>query len=123
MKITNGKIIIAIGAIHTSLTPFVYVDQFKNFAHQLFFKINDGFMASSVDHKTFAAFWCLYFGLILFPLGVLLDSVEKNNMRIPIPFILSYFAIILVGVYMIPLGGMTIFMLPHAICMLIRNTP
>ena len=121
MKITNGKIIVLIGAIHIFLTPFVYLEQFKSFAHQFFFKINNGFMESSVDYKTFAAFWCLYFGLILFPLGILLDSVEKKNMRIPMSFLLSYFAIILIGVYMIPFGGMTVFMLPHVIYMLIRH--
>jgi hypothetical protein len=122
MKITNGKIIVLIGVIHTSLTPFVYLEQFKGFAHQFFFKINNGFMETSVDYETFAAFWCLYFGLILFPLGILLDSVEKKNMRIPMPFILSYLVIILIGVYMIPLGGMTVFMLPHVIYMLIKHT-
>ena len=122
MKITNGKVIVLIGTIHTSLTPFVYLEQFNSFAHQFFFKINNGFMESSVDYKTFAAFWCLYFGLMLFPLGIFLDSIEKKNMRIPMPFILSYLVIILIGVYMIPLGGMTVFMLPHAIYMLIKNT-
>jgi hypothetical protein len=121
MKITNGKIIVLIGIIHTSLTPFVYPEQFKKFAHQFFFKINNGFMESSVDYETFAAFWCLYFGLMLFPLGILLDSVEKKNMQIPMPFILTYFVIILIGIYMIPLGGMTVFMLPHVIYMLIKH--
>ncbi|MGD9161375.1 MAG: DUF6463 family protein [Desulfobacteraceae bacterium] len=122
MKITNGKIIILIGVIHTTFTPFVYTEQFEKFTHQLFFKINNGFMDTSVDYKTFAAFWCLYFGLILFPLGILLDSVEKKNIPIPKPFILSYLVIILIGVYMVPFGGMTLFMLPHVICMLIRHT-
>lgn len=122
MKITNGKIIVLIGIIHTIFTPFVYAEQFKYFTHQLFFKINNGFMESSVDYKALAAFWCLYFGLILFPLGILLDSVEKKNMQVPVLFIFSYLIIILIGVYMIPLGGMTVFMLPHVICMLIRHT-
>lgn len=36
MKITNGKIIIAVGIIHTALTPLAFAKQFKGFAHNLF---------------------------------------------------------------------------------------
>jgi hypothetical protein len=120
MKITNGKIIIAIGVIHTALTPLVYMEQFKGFARNLFFNINNGFMESHINFETFAAFWCLFFGLILFPLGVLLDSIEKKKIPIPISFIITYLTIILIGIYMIPLGGMTIFMLPHVVYMFIK---
>lgn len=121
MKITNGKIVIAIGIIHTVLTPFVYSKQFSTFVKQFFFKINGGFMEPQINYETFAAFWCLYFGLILFPLGVLLDIVEKRNITPPLGFILTYLIVILIGVYMIPYGGMTIFMLPHAVYMLIKH--
>ena len=76
MKITNGKIIMAIGVIHTALTPVIYCKQFLGFAERFFFKINSGFMESQINYETFAAFWCFYFGLILFPLGTLLDIVE-----------------------------------------------
>ena len=120
MKITNGKIIIAIGVIHTVLTPFVYSKQFSIFAERFFFKINGGFTEPQINYETFAAFWCLYFGLILFPLGALLDIVEKRNITPPSGFILTYLIVILIGVYMIPCGGMTIFMLPHAVYMLIK---
>lgn len=119
MKITNGKIIIFIGAIHTLLTPLVYFDQFEIFARRFFFIINNGFMEDSINYQTFAAFWCLYFGLVLFPLGVLLDSIEKKKMPIPNSFVMVYFCVVLTGVYMIPLGGMTVFMLPHVIYMMI----
>lgn len=120
-KITNGTIIIIIGIIHTILTPVAYAEQFKNFAHRFFFKINNGFLESTIDYHTFAAFWCLYFGFILFPLGILLNSIEKKNSQIPKPFLLSYLVVILLGVYMIPWGGMTIFMLPHVIYMFYTN--
>lgn len=124
MKITNGKIVISIGIIHTLLTllPFTYGKQFADFAHQYFFKVNDGFLESGqMNYETFAAFWCFFFGILLFPLGVLLEYIEKNNLKIPRQFIWSYLIVILIGVYMIPLGGFTIFMLPHAIYMLIKN--
>lgn len=120
-KITNGKIIIIIGVIHTALTPIAYLKQFENFTHQFFFKINNGFMEPQMNYETFAAFWCLFFGLILFPLGILLNSIENKNLPIPKNFILSYLIVILLGVYMIPWGGMTIFMLPHVIYMLIKT--
>ena len=120
-KITNGKIIIIIGMIHTVLTPIAYLKQFENFTYHFFFKINDGFMESQMNYETFAAFWCLFFGLILFPLGILLNSIENKNLPIPKYFILSYLIVILLGVYMIPWGGMTIFMLPHVIYMLIKT--
>jgi hypothetical protein len=125
MKVTNGKIIILIGTIHTILTlmPFVYGEQFKIFGHQYFFKINDGFLESGqMDYETFAAFWCFFFGILLFPLGFLLEYVEKNSLTIPRGFMWSHLIVILLGVYMIPLGGFTIFMLPHAIYMLIKNS-
>jgi hypothetical protein len=121
MKITNGKVIIFIGAIHTLLTPVVYFKQFEAFACRFFFSINNGFMEDSINYETFAAFWCLYFGLILFPLGVLLDSIERKDMPIPKSFIWMYFGVILIGVYMIPFGGMTVFMLPHVVYMIISN--
>lgn len=120
-KITNGKIIIIIGIIHTVLTPIAYLKQFENFTSQFFFKINNGFMESQMDYETFAAFWCLFFGLILFPLGILLNSIENKDLPIPKNFILSYLIVILLGVYMIPWGGMTIFMLPHVIYMFIKT--
>lgn len=120
-KITNGKIIIIIGIIHTILTPIAYIKQFENFTYQFFFKINDGFMESQMNYETFAAFWCLFFGLILFPLGILLNSIENKNIPIPMCFILSYLIVVLLGVYMIPWGGITILMLPHVIYMLIKN--
>lgn len=111
----------AVGVIHTALTPVVYPEQFKSFAGKFFFMINGGFMETQVNYETFAAFWCLYFGILLFPLGALLDSIEKKSIAVPKPFIWTYLAVILIGVYMIPYGGMTIFMLPHAIYMLVKS--
>ncbi len=123
MKVTNGKIVILIGIIHTvsTLMPFVYGKQFLNFGQQFFFNINAGFLEmGQLDYETFAAFWCFFFGLLLFPLGVLLDYVEKKGMQIPRQFIWSYLVVILLGVYMIPLSGFTVFLLPHAVYMLVK---
>lgn len=128
MKITNGKYIILIGIIHTilGLSPFGYAKQFMHFANHCFFMIIEGMTESPMlivqrNYENFAAFWTFYFGIILFPFGILLDYVESNNVKIPNHFIWSYFIFVAIGVYMIPLSGMTVFMLPHAIYMLIKS--
>jgi len=128
MKITNGKIITGIGIIHTvlTLTLPVYQKQFTGFLHHWFFSISGGPLDTpetmgSAYYENFAAFWCLYFGLFLFPLGVLLDSIEKRGIVIPKAFIVTYLIITLIGVYMIPLSGMTVFFLPHSIYMLVKT--
>ncbi len=119
-KLTNGTIIIIIGVLHSVLTPVFYAKQFQGFAEQFFFKVNNGFMESQVNYETFAAFWCLFFGLMLLPLGVLLHTVEKRISIVPMPFILTYLIVVLIGVYMIPLGGITFLMLPHVVYMLLK---
>lgn len=124
MKITNGKIFLSIGAIHTLLTiaPFAYGTQFVHFANRAFFSINKGFLETGgMDYETFAAFWCFCFGIFLFPLGILVELVEKKGLKLPRPFLWSYLVAVLIGVYMIPWGGFTVFMLPHAIYMLVKT--
>lgn len=128
MKITNGKIVIAIGIIHTlcTVSPPVYGRQFIGFARRYFFRINDGFlevpsmMGGRMDYETFAAFWCFSWGILLLALGVLLESVEKKGSGVPGAFIWSYSVIVLIGVYMIPFSGITLFMLPHVIYMVAK---
>jgi hypothetical protein len=120
-KFTNGIVILIIALIHSALTPFFYSEQFNFFSNQFFFIINGGFAESQLNYETFAAFWCLFFGLIMLPLGVLLHEIEKKGIPIPRPFILAYLIVILIGVYMIPLSGMTFLMLPHVFFMLIKS--
>jgi hypothetical protein len=128
MKITNGKIISSIAVIHTAFTlsPIAYIKQFENFSSLYFFRINvwisgTAFQSRQMNYENFAAFWCFYFGLLMFPLGILLDSIEKTQAGIPKQFIWSYFIFIIIGIYMIPVSGMTVFMLPHAIYMIIKS--
>jgi hypothetical protein len=129
LKITNGKIIMSIGVVHTlcAVSPFVFGRQFAGFAGHWFFRINDGFLDISsaagghMDYETFAAFWCFCFGIFLFPLGILLESIERSGLPIPSPFLWSYLAVILVGAYMIPAGGLTVLMLPHVVYMLVKK--
>lgn len=128
MKLTNGKILIFTGSMHSlfAVLPIAYGKQFNSFSKSFFFKISDGLsefplLNGQMNHETFSAFWFFYFGLIIIPLGILVNNIEKQNLQLPQSFIWSYLIITSIGVYMIPFSGMTIFMLPHAVFMLIRS--
>jgi hypothetical protein len=128
MKVTNGKILIFFGIIHPLLgiSPFAFGKQFMGFADKFFFKISEGLLEfpllnGQINYANFAAFWFFYFGLLLIPIGVLVNYVEKTNGQIPKNFILTYLIVVLVGVFMIPFSGMTLFMFPHAIYMLVQK--
>ena len=125
MKITNGRILIFFGIIHPLLgiSPLAFGKQFKEFGRQYFFKISEGLkefplLKGEMNYENFAAFWFFYYGLLLIPLGLVVGFVEKLNGRVPKDFAWTYLVIVLIGVYMIPFSGMTVFMLPHAIYML-----
>lgn len=128
MKITNGKILIFFGIIHPLLgvSPFAFGKQFMAFANQFFFKISDGLLEfpllnGQMNYENFAAFWFFYFGVLLIPLGILVNHIEKDKGKIPSSFIWAYLIVVLLGVYMIPFSGMTLFMLPHALYMLYQS--
>ncbi|MCD4793335.1 MAG: DUF6463 family protein [Bacteroidales bacterium] len=128
MKITNGKILIFFGIIHSLLgiSPIAFGKQFLNFANKYFFKISGGLSESpllngQINYENFAAFWFFYFGILLIPTGILVNYVEKENKQIPKSFIWAYLIVVLIGAYMIPFSGMTVFMLPHAIYMLVKS--
>jgi hypothetical protein len=53
--------------------------------------------------------------------GLLVHSIERNKGIVPYSFTISYLMVVLIGCYMVPSSGMTFFMLPHAVYMLIRN--
>jgi len=125
MKITNGKIIVFTGSMHAlfAVLPLAFGKQFIAFSKSFFFKINTGLSEFPLLHGTMnyeksAAFWFFYFGLLFIPMGYLLNYIESKEHEIPSQFIWSYLTITLIGVYMIPFSGMTLFMLPHAIYML-----
>lgn len=128
MKITNGRILIFLGIIHAmlSVSPFAFGKQFNEFTGSFLFKISEGLfefplLDGQMNYENFAAFWFFYFGILLIPLGILVDYVEKEVGEIPTKFTLGYLMVVLLGVYMIPFSGMTFLMLPHAIYMLINN--
>lgn len=124
MKITNGNFLVFTGIMHSlfGVLPFAFGKQFSGFMNTFFFKISNGLsefplLNGKMNYENFSAFWFFYFGLLLIPMGVLVQFLEKNNIQVPKKFAISYLVVVLVGVYMIPFSGMTIFMLPHAIYM------
>lgn len=128
MKITNGNILVFFGIIHPLLgiSPFAFGKQFAEFADKFFFKISEGLLEfpllnGQMNYENFAAFWFFYFGLLLIPIGIMVGYVEKTSGQIPKNFIWSYLIVVLIGVYMIPLSGMTFLMLPHALYMLYQR--
>ncbi len=127
-KISNGILLIVIGLLHTRLA--VSADgcgkQFTTFAQSGFFKISGGLnelpaAVGKTNFETFATFWFFYFGILIFPLGILVHSLEKNQKILPHSFTISYLLVVVLGSYMIPASGMTYIMLPHAIYMLVSN--
>jgi hypothetical protein len=127
-NITNGVLLIVIGIMHTqfALSSNAFGKQFHEFSQSYFFKIHDGlkaipFVGNYPKLEVFAAFWFFYFGILLIPIGLLLHSLEKSGRILPHSFTISYLVVVLIGSYMIPSSGMTFFMLPHAIYMLVSN--
>jgi len=115
-KITNGIIILLIGCFHIFCTflPVLYSKQFSNFSKFYFFNIDMGF-------ESFAAFWFFYFGIALVIIGLVVHLLEKAIRILPKSFIYSYFVFVIIGCYMVPLSGMTYFMLPHSLYMIIHH--
>ena len=124
-KIPHGNIFIFLGIIYAILgiSPFAFGKQFYGFLDKCFFKISEGLFEfpifnGQMNLENFAAF-IFYFSLLLIPLGILVNYIEKENKSIPSNFIWAYLIVVLIGPYMIPFSGMTIFMLPHSVYMLI----
>ena len=130
-KITNGILLIIISIFHTklALTSEGFGTKFAEFSNSNFYKIHKGldelpFVSGKMSIsslESFSAFWFFYFGIMLFPLGLLVHSIEKSGRTLPHYFTITYLIIVIIGAYMIPNSGMTIIMLPHAIFMLVIN--
>jgi len=128
MKITNGKFLIFQGIIHPLLgiSPLAFGKQFLDFSKTYYFKISDGLyefplLNGQMNYENFSAFWFFYFGLLLIPLGIIVNYIEHENKIIPKSFLWSYLIIVIIGVYMIPFSGMTFIMLPHSVYMLMQR--
>ncbi len=109
MKITNGNLLVFTGIMHSlfGVLPFAFGKQFSGFMNTFFFKISNGLsefplLNGKMNYENFSAFWFFYFGLLLIPMGVLVQFLEKNNIQVPKKFAISYLVVVLVGVYMIP---------------------
>lgn len=126
--VNNGVLLMIIGALHTSLafSPDGFGYQFDKFYQHHFFRISGGMsqlpaVNGKLDFEASTAFWFFYFGLLLFPLGLLVHALEIKEQRLPMTFTLAYLLVVAVGCYMVPDSGMTYIMLPHALYMLATN--
>jgi len=127
-KITNGILLIIIGIFHTKLvvTAEGGGKQFQGFAKSWFYKVSNGMAelpaaAGKTNFESFAIFWFFYFGILIIPLGLLVHSIEREKRTLPHYFTITYLIVVIIGSYMIPNSGMTFFMLPQAVYMLVSN--
>ena len=127
--ITNGIALIFIGIMHTQLvlSSGGFGKQFQHFSEKWFFKISNGMdelpaTVGVTNFENFATFWFFYFGVMLIPLGILVHCLERKKIFLPLVFTISYLVVVLIGCYMIPNSGMTYFMLPHAVFMMIYHS-
>lgn len=128
MKLINGKILILTGVAHflLGISSFAFGKQFLSFSKTYFFKISEGLyefplLNGIMNYENFAAFWFVYFGILIIPIGILVDYIEKTDKIVPQKFIIIYLVIVLIGAYMIPFSGMTFLMLPHAVYMFLQR--
>jgi len=128
MKLINGKVLIYTGIAHFlfGVSPFAFGKQFLTFYERYFFKISEGLIEfpllnGVMNYENFAAFWFVYFGILILPIGILVNHIEKVNKSVPKEFITAYLIIVLIGAYMIPFSGMTFLMLPHAVYMFVKR--
>lgn len=125
-RIPNGILLILIGLLHTkfAFSPEVFGKQFLEFSKTYFYSISSGvdeFASRTILYEVHAAFWFFYMGILLIPFGLLIHSIERSKRNLPLYFTVAYLIYVLIGSYMVPASGMTYFMLPHAVFMLIIN--
>ena len=103
MKRINGKILIYTGVAHflLGISPFAFGKQFYEFSKSAFYKISEGLLEfpllnGVMNYENFAAFWFVYYGLLIIPIGILVNYIEKSTQKIPNNFIHSYLIITLI---------------------------
>lgn len=127
-KLSHGIIVIIIAIMHTqfALSSDGFIKQFIGFSKSNFYNVFPEVEKNLIEpdqkfFEDFSAFWFFYFGMLLIPLGILMHTVERKYGTLPFYFVLSYLVVIILGVYMVPVSGMTYFMLPHAVFLLVWN--
>ena len=127
-KRIHGKLLIITGILHlvVTLLPGIFGKQILYFASHGFFNINKGLLGfpllgGTLDYESFSAFWFFYMVPILIMFGHLIGNIEKNNGSVPRQIALHFLILSLIGAYMVPMSGMTFFLVPQALYMLVRS--
>jgi hypothetical protein len=128
LKRIHGRLLMITGLIHAlfGVSSAAFGKQFLVFSKTFFFNINPGLsgfpiMGGTLDYEVISAFFFFYAGPIWIVYGHALDHMEKSAGVIPGAHALGFLIYTLIGVYMVPFSGMTLFLLPQALYMLYRS--
>lgn len=100
MKYWIGKWIIAVSIIHTIFAFLVFLEVIS----QIF--LDGVFDSIGVDPLRGAVVWFLFFGFVLFALGLAINIIEEiSNGDIPVSIGFSLLFIVLLGVVLMPISG------------------
>ncbi|MEW6664284.1 MAG: DUF6463 family protein [Thermodesulfobacteriota bacterium] len=127
-KRIHGRLLLITGILHliVTLLPGIFGKQILDFASHGFFNINKGLLAfplfgGTLDNESFSAFWFFYMVPIMLMLGHLIDNLEQINGFVPRQTAIHFLIVSLIGAYMVPISGMTFFLVPQAVYMLVRS--
>jgi Family of unknown function (DUF6463) len=111
-----GRLLTAIGIIHTLFTPVF-------FARELGAIAADGVIASVAEqYDRNAAFWFAFFGFVLILLGETIHVIERElASTVPPRVTWGLAAVILTGIVVMPVSGLWLGLVP--VFLLVRGTP
>ncbi len=120
----HGLLLIITGIAHSlfAVLPAAFGKQFAVFSNTLFFNIDTGLMdfplfGGKQDFESLCAFFFFYAGPMYIVFGLAVYHLEKSVWEIPVSVSLGFLLYAVIGAYMVPLSGMTLFLLPQAVYM------
>ncbi len=128
MKPQHGIILIITGMIHTFVGVTLFWEKWCEFPTKFFFniaphelKFDRPLIQNFLDLSAEATLWFFISGIVLMILGQIVHGIEVQTRRIPSYLGWELLAFGLVFSWMIPISGFSIFLVPQAIYMIIRQ--
>lgn len=114
MKNWIGKWVMFVSIGHTAVASIFFGSAYRELAA-------DGFYNSVKSAKTGFAVWFALFGVILFVVGMLISSIEKNGLQVSKSVGVILLLLTIVGVVLMPVSGFWL-MLPAIFAIFYKNT-